>query len=118
MIEIKNLKKGDVVWITYIEFSKNPSRCSRNLPPLEGVVTKIDIDTLYNGEKCYCLDVIRKGDEGKDRPRYLLRSTVYDSEVWNIYRTKEEAVEEYNRVIRKQLDLLQSYMDEVKKRLI
>ena len=117
----KELKVGDTVWVMEIIFSSCSARCSRNLKPTEGIVTKVESNKWNTGS--YEVDIAYKTDvvSGKENPRLLYRTGYWE---WNnensssLYKTREEAVVEYNRKVNNKIDKLQSDIDSVKKKFI
>ena len=118
MINPKELKIGDEVWLAGISFGKAHSRCSMNTRPTKGYVSKMERDTWHPG---YYITISDKpgADIIDQRILYVVDSYAYTSEEDKyLFKTKEEAIEEYNKQVNEELDLLQSLIDKHKKKLI
>ncbi len=121
MINPKTLKEGDVVWFARISFAKSPTRCSLKTLPTECVVWKIETYKDWAARECKSIKIITKSSVGLDRPRIIYEIVDYEydhGEAYYLFKTKEDAVSYYNRVVNNQLDYLQSCIDTVKKKLI
>lgn len=117
MINPKELKLGDEVWVGGIIFGKSHARCSLNMRPTRGFVTKIEPNPYYKG--CSSIYITDGAANTKAKTIYVIDSYYYNKEEdLFVFRTREEAVEEYNRQVNEELDFLQSLMDKHKKKLI
>lgn len=108
MIDPRELKVGDTVWVAMLSIGPSHITRTRNLEPTEGTVEKIDEGggiTIVNKKT--------------GRPLYRIYSSqCRRGEAPWVSKTRDEAVEEYNRVIYNEIDLLQSLIDHNTKRLI
>lgn len=116
MLKTKNLKVGDTVWVADIVFGKSHKSLRYHTVPTEGVVKDILERSYEGGSNIYVFN--------KKTGKHLHTSFKYeindsrDYEDCCLFKTRDEAVEEYNRVIYNEIDLLQSLIDYNKKRLI
>lgn len=117
MINPKELKLGDEVWIAGIVFGKTHKKCCLNMRPTRGFVTKIQPDQYYKDRSSI---YITEGSSNiKPKTIYVIDSYYYTrGEEPFVFRTREEAIEEYNRQVNDELDYLQSLIDKHKKKLI
>ena len=116
MINPKDLKLGDEVWVAGIIFGKTHQKCSLNMRPTKGYVTKIEPNAYYKNR---CSIYITDVETSNTRPKtlYVIDSYGQDKEPF-VFRTGEEAIEEYNRQVNNELVYLQSLIDKHKKKLI
>ena len=112
MIEKKDLIDGSIVWVSELEFNNKTGKfgCLRNTHPTKGTVKKesagIRIVSFKNSDKTltYISDSIYSRYEQARRLNSL-------------YKTEEEAIDEYNRQIYLQFDKLESFYEEQKRKL-
>ena len=117
MINPKDLKLGDEVWVAGIIFGRTHQKCSLNMRPTKGCVTKIEPNAYYKNR--YSIYITDEATSNNTRPKtlYVIDSYGQDEEPF-VFRTGEEAIEEYNRQVNNELDYLQSLIDKHKKKLI
>jgi len=118
MINPKDLKLGDEVWIGGIIFGKSHARCSINMRPTRGFVSKIEEDRWYKDHRC-SIHITDGSSNINLKTIYVIDSYSYSlGEEPFVFRTREEAIDEYNRQVNAELDCLQSLIDKHKKKLI
>lgn len=116
MLKTKNLKVGDTVWVADIVFGKSHKSLRYHTVPTEGVVKDI-LERSYGGGSNIYIFNKKTGKDLHTSFKYN-DSQDYEYEDYCLFETRDEAVEEYNRVIYNEIDLLQSLIDYNKKRLI
>jgi hypothetical protein len=107
MIDPRELKVGDVVWVTMLSIGPSHVTRTRRLEPTEGIVERI----VDGG--------ITIVDKKTGQILHKIHSSQYHrGEAQWVSKTRDEAVEEYNRVIYNEIDLLQSLIDYNKNKLL
>lgn len=114
MINTKDLRVGEIVWVGGLIIGKNHKTAVRRTLPTEGIVDRI-VDSSYGGKYVY----ISNRKTRKDiHTAFVYDDNRQDNEDPWLFKTRKEAVEEYNKAIYNEIDLLQSLIDYNKKKII
>lgn len=115
MIDLKNLKPGDRVWMCEVEATKVGDRLLISIfISLEYIRSDVSI---LNNKKNYVFKVIHKHKLSGSSKNVgdLLSLNESGTRINGLYQTYEEAVEEWNKSVYNMLDFNQSKFEKAKK---